>query len=109
MTIRTEWKAVPDPWAHDAHETSAAGRLESCSTVGKKEYAVRKPGGTHGNGGELLLGGGFARSVGRGLDEIGIWEDHAVSAPIVTFLSGIWSVAFRSAQALPASTLVTHA
>jgi glycine/D-amino acid oxidase-like deaminating enzyme len=94
----------------DAYETSAAGQLDSCSIVGKKgyEYVMRRPGGTDGSGGELMLGGGFARSDSQGLDEVGIWEDHEVSTPIVAYLSGIWSVAFRSAQGLPASTLVTH-
>ena len=94
----------------DAYETSAAGKLESCSIVGKKgyEYVMRRPGGTDGSGGKLMLGGGFARSDCQGLDEVGILEDHAVSTPIVAYLSGIWLVAFKSAQGLPASTLVTH-
>jgi len=95
----------------DAHPTSAAGNLKSCSIIGKKgyEYAMRRPGGTDaGGGGEPLLGDGFARSDSQGLDEVGIWADHEVSTPIVAYLSGIWSVPSRSAQGLPASTLVTH-
>ncbi|KAF7586504.1 hypothetical protein BBP40_008786 [Aspergillus hancockii] len=60
----------------------------SWSIVGKRgfEYVSQRPQ----PGGELMLGGGLFQSEGKGMDEVGIWQDDKISTTIRAYLAGIW-------------------
>jgi glycine/D-amino acid oxidase-like deaminating enzyme len=77
----------------------------SWSMVGKRgfEYISQRPY----SGGELMIGGGLFQSEGKGMDEVGIWQDSKISATISAYLAGIWPTALQQNGASPPWVLQT--
>lgn len=59
------------------------------------DYVTQRPSSPGGPQGDLMLGGGFVRSLKQGVDQVGLYDDGApVDALTVSHLSGIFPAIF---------------
>ncbi|OMP87710.1 hypothetical protein BK809_0007798 [Diplodia seriata] len=57
------------------------------------DYMTQRP-GQEKRGGDLMLGGGFLRSLKQGLDQTGVWDDGTIDALTATHLHGVLPTVF---------------
>jgi glycine/D-amino acid oxidase-like deaminating enzyme len=60
------------------------------------DYATQRPSIGRNSKGDLLIGGGFKRSLKQGIDQVGIYDDSSVPEPLtVTHIMGIFPAIFH--------------
>ncbi|GKT44462.1 uncharacterized protein ColSpa_04643 [Colletotrichum spaethianum] len=55
---------------------------------GMFDYVTQRPNG------DVMLGGGFARSLGQGVDMVGVWDDSGTEGLTIAHLSGVMKALF---------------
>jgi glycine/D-amino acid oxidase-like deaminating enzyme len=60
------------------------------------DYATQRPPATSGSKGDLLIGGGFTRSLKQGIDQVGLYDDGSFPDPLTTtHIAGIFPAVFN--------------
>lgn len=60
------------------------------------DYATQRPSATSGSKGDLLIGGGFLRSLKQGIDQVGLYDDGSSLDPLtIAHVAGVFPTTFH--------------